>query len=56
MSAGPGTYSLERAEAMTKTKTHNIDLGKSPARPSTFAKDGDVNVAPGQYDHSKNFG
>ena len=46
-SMGPGAYSPERADAMTKTKTHNIDLGKSPARPNSFAKGGDVNVAPG---------
>ena len=34
----------------------NIDMGKSPARPSSFAKGGDVNVAPGQYNHEKRFG
>ena len=54
-SMGPGTYSPERAETMTKTRTHNIDLGKSPARPGTFAKGGDVNVAPGQYNQDKRF-
>ena len=55
-SMGPGAYSPERADALTKTKSHNIDLGKSPARPGTFAKGGDVDVAPGQYDHEKRFG
>ena len=35
--AGPGEYEPERAEGMTKCKTPNIDLGKSPARPSSFA-------------------
>ena len=47
MTAGPGTYSPERADKMTKTRTVNIDLGSSPARPGTFAKGGDVDVAPG---------
>ena len=31
-------------------------MGSSPARPGTFAKGGDVDVAPGQYDHGKSFG
>ena len=47
---GPGAYSPERSEALTKSKTVNIDMGKSPSRPTSFAKGGDVNVAPGQYD------
>jgi len=53
---GPGAYSPERADAVTKTKTVNINMGSSPSRPSTFARGGDVNVAPGQYDDGKNFG
>jgi len=28
----------------------NINMGSSPARPSSFAKTGDLEVAPGQYD------
>lgn len=55
-SAGPGAYSPERADGQTKNKMPNIDLGKSPARPQSFAKGGDVNVAPGQYNHEKKFG
>ena len=47
MTAGPGAYSPERAEAITRPKSANIDLGKSPARPRTFAKGVDVDVAPG---------
>ena len=31
--AGPGTYDVERAETQTKTKTANINMGSSPARP-----------------------
>ena len=33
----------------------NIDMGSSPSRPQSFAKGGDVNVAPGQYDDGKRF-
>ena len=34
---------------MTKTKIVNIDMGKSPSRPTSFVKAGE-DVAPGQYD------
>ena len=30
-------------------------MGSSPARPQSFAKGGDVDVAPGQYDDGKRF-
>ena len=53
--AGPGTYSPERAEAQTKQKTPNIDLGRSPARPHSFAKANDTEAAPGQYDDGIRF-
>lgn len=43
---GPGAYSPERADALTKTKVANIDMGKSPSRAS-FAKPSDVDVSPG---------
>ena len=56
MTAGPGAYSPERAEKMTRTRAPNIDLGKSPARPGTFAKGTDIDVGPGQYDDAKRFG
>ena len=32
---------------MTKTKMVNINMGTSPSRPSTFAKEGMMDVAPG---------
>ena len=32
--AGPGDYSPERAEQITKQRTPNINLGSSPARPN----------------------
>ena len=47
MTAGPGEYSPERAEAITKSKTPNINLGSSPARPKSLAKAGEMDVAPG---------
>ena len=46
-SAGPGTYDPTRAEKLTKQKMPNIDMGQSPARPQSFAKGGDIDVAPG---------
>ena len=55
-SMGPGAYSPERADAITKTKMVNINMGSSPSRPASFAKGGDYSVGPGQYDDGKNFG
>ena len=52
---GPGTYSPERADALTKTKLSNINMGSSPARASFVRKD-DANIGPGQYDDGKDFG
>jgi hypothetical protein len=49
--AGPGEYDHERSDSLTKTKTVNIDMGRSPSRPSTFAGPGYADHAsPGQYD------
>ena len=54
--AGPGSYNPEQAEALTKTRAHNIDLGKSPSRPNTFAVAGHEHAAaPGQYDDGVRF-
>ena len=55
-SVGPGAYAPERAEALTKHKTPNVHISSSPARPASFAKGGDVDIAPGQYNHEKKFG
>ena len=49
---GPGAYSPERADAVTKTKIVNINMGASPARAT---KRNDVDVAPGQYDDGIRF-
>ena len=53
---GPGAYSPEKADAVTRTKQVSIRLGSSPARPASFARGGDIDVAPGQYDSGKKFG
>jgi hypothetical protein len=47
---GPGAYDHEKSDAVTKSKMPNVTMGGSPSRPASFAKGGDVNVAPGQYD------
>ena len=52
---GPGAYDPDRADRHTKPKIANIDLGSSPSRPASFAKGGDVDVAPGQYDDGMRF-
>ena len=41
---GPGAYSPERADAITKTKIKNVNIGQSAARAVSKT---DVNVAPG---------
>ena len=33
---GAGTYEPQRAEAFTKTKAPNYDMGRSPMRPNNF--------------------
>ena len=50
---GPGQYNPDVADAVTKQRTPNVNLGSSPARPIPR---NDVNVAPGQYDYDKGFG
>ena len=55
-SMGPGAYSPERADAMTRSRSANINMGTTPSRPSTFAKEGMMDVAPGQYNHETRFG
>ena len=48
---GAGNYSPERGDGLTKPKIPNIDMGRSPSRPSTFAKPGtDEAGGPGSYD------
>ena len=44
---GPGAYDPDLADRHTKPKMPNITMGGSPSRPQSFAKGGDVNVAPG---------
>ena len=54
--AGPGEYSPEKADRITKQKIADVNLGSSPARPGMTAKDKEMNLAPGQYDHERQFG
>ena len=55
---GPGAYDPERADGHTKPKAPNVNLGQSPSRPETLARNpGDGNLAPGSYDdNSYKFG
>ena len=49
-------YSPERAEALTKTKVPQVDLGKT-GRPDNFNKPGtETSGGPGQYDSPTPFG
>ena len=48
---GPGAYDHTRSDALTRQKSPNVNMGSSPARPSSFAKTGSgADVAPGQYE------
>ena len=48
---GAGSYAPENADNLTRPKCPNVDMGKSPSRPSTFAKPGSDELGgPGQYD------
>ena len=44
---GPGAYSPDRADAITRVKTQNINMGSSPSRASLTRKTGAVDVGPG---------
>ena len=52
---GPGQYQPERADALTKTKVTTVNMSSSAARPASFAKRRDVDVAPGQYNDGIRF-
>ena len=47
---GPGAYDPDAADNLTKPKMPNVTMGNTPSRPKSFARGGDVDVAPGQYD------
>ena len=48
---GAGSYDTGAAENLTRPKAPGVDMGKSPSRPSTFAKPGSDELGgPGQYD------
>ena len=52
---GPGQYSPERGDSLTKTRVKTVNMASSPARPASFAKKGGADVAPGQYDDGIRF-
>ena len=45
---GPGAYSPERADTITKTKMASVNMGTSPSRATFVQKDSAI--GPGQYD------
>ena len=55
---GPGAYDPEKADTMTRPKSPTVNLGSSPSRPETLAKDPEGrHLAPGTYDdNSYKFG
>jgi len=56
---GPGHYSPERADSITKTQAPRINMGmnKSPSRPDGFAIQSMTDTAgPGKYDVGYKFG
>lgn len=52
---GPGAYELDQCVSATKTRVRGGGFSKDRARPSSFARDGDLDVAPGQYDDGIRF-
>ena len=50
--AGPGAYSPERADSLTRTKTTNINIGTSEmgTRTDIRANNQTADLGPGQYD------
>ena len=48
-------YNVSPERDITKSRSKAATFSKTPARPASFAKSGDVNVAPGQYDDGKRF-
>ena len=51
---GPGAYSPERADGVTKSKLANVNMGTSPSRGRVVQKGNDI--GPGQYDDGNQFG
>ena len=52
---GPGAYSPERADGVTRVRTTNITMGTSPGRADLVSKTA-TTVGPGQYEDNKQFG
>ena len=54
-SMGPGAYSPERADGVTRVRTTNITMGTSPSRTELVSKTA-TTVGPGEYENNKQFG
>ena len=52
---GPGTYDIEKGDAITRVRATNINMSSSPAR-GAYIQKGNDNTAPGQYDDGRTFG
>ena len=52
---GPGNYSPDRADGITRVRTTNITMGTSPGRAELVSKTS-TTVGPGHYEDSKHFG
>ena len=54
---GPGQYSPDRADGITRVRAANVNMGTSPSRADLAAKvSKTTEVGPGQYDYEKRFG
>ena len=53
---GPGAYSPERADDLTKTKMVNIHMGTETRAANFASKTASSNLGPGAYDEGKKFG
>ena len=47
---GPGEYSPDRADNMTRNRSPNINLGSTKRRNDFAGGDRNIDVGPGQYD------
>ena len=54
-SVGPGAYSPERADSITRTKVTNINMGTSDLGTRLEQKTDSVNLGPGHYESDLKF-
>ena len=53
---GPGAYSPERADSLTKTRMVNIHMGTETRAANLASKTTSSNIGPGAYHEGKQFG